>query len=100
MGRSEEYNTVKTQILRTGPLPTPRTAYHLVNQDEQECTIGSARYTTGEAADFQDYGKNVNRQPSRTNNQAKNKKDYRGNKNQVVSIIVKRQDILSMAVSR
>nr|GMD71467.1 Integrase, catalytic core [Ipomoea batatas] len=41
MGLDEEFNTVKSQILSTRPIPSLGVAYHMVSEDEQQRLISS-----------------------------------------------------------
>ncbi|XP_071695530.1 uncharacterized protein [Rutidosis leptorrhynchoides] len=56
MGLNEEYSNIRSQILSTSPLPSLATAFHMVNQDEQQKKIGTNRVTNIESSAFQAYG--------------------------------------------
>lgn len=49
----ERYGPVKTQILRTTPLPALGIAYCLASQDEQQRLVGMARNSGSDVAVFQ-----------------------------------------------
>lgn len=53
MGLDEVFNTIKTQILSTKPMPNLGMAYNLVAEDERQRLILSSRRTTIDGAAFQ-----------------------------------------------
>ncbi|XP_071699403.1 uncharacterized protein [Rutidosis leptorrhynchoides] len=68
MGLNEEYNTVRTQILSSNPIPTVGAAFHLVNQDEQQRIIGNSCSNSSEVSAFQTMGQSA-KSTSKQNNQ-------------------------------
>ncbi|XP_071695510.1 uncharacterized protein [Rutidosis leptorrhynchoides] len=77
MGLNEEYNSIRSQILITKPIPTVSQAFHLVNQDEQQKLIGNDKVPKVEnAAAFKISGRNNRIKPS-NQNQNWNRRDNR-----------------------
>lgn len=52
MGLYDAFNTVKTQILSTRPLPSLGATYHSVAEDEQQRLISSSRRQSVDGAAF------------------------------------------------
>ncbi|XP_071728760.1 uncharacterized protein [Rutidosis leptorrhynchoides] len=77
IGLNEEYSSIRSQILSISPLPSLVTAFHMVNQDEQQKKIGTNRVTNMESSAFQTFGK---KQQGKGNNWVSNKRDERDNR--------------------
>ncbi|XP_023740488.1 uncharacterized protein LOC111888542 [Lactuca sativa] len=53
MGLNGEFSTIRTQILSMSPIPTLRTAYHIIAKDEQQRAIFANKRTAIDSAAFQ-----------------------------------------------